>query len=37
MEDFKFSTLEYRRPDLDQLKKQLAEWKAAVENAGSYE
>ena len=37
MEDFKFSTLEYRRPDLDQLKKQLAEWKAAVEDAGSYE
>ena len=37
MEDFKFSTLEYRRPDFDQLKKQLAEWKAAVENAGSYE
>ena len=37
MEDFKFSTLEYRRPDFDQLKKQLAEWKAAVEDAGSYE
>ena len=37
MENFKFSTLEYRRPDLEARRAKLAEWKDAVEHAESYE
>ena len=36
MEDFKFSTLEYKRPDLEARRAQLAAWKDAVEHAESY-
>ena len=37
MENFKFSTLEYQRPDLEARRAKLAEWKDAVEHAESYE
>lgn len=37
MEDFKFSTLEYKRPDLETRRAKLVAWKAAVEHAESYE
>ena len=37
MENFKFSTLEYKRPDLEVRRAKLKDWKAAVEHAESYE
>ena len=37
MEDFKFSTLAYKRPDLEARRVQLAAWKDAVERAENYE
>ena len=37
MENYKFSTLEYKRPDLEAHRTQLAQWKAAVGQAESYE
>ena len=37
MEDYKFSTLEYKRPDLEARKTKLTQWKAAVEQAESYD
>ena len=37
MENYKFSTLEYKRPDLEARREKLAEWKDAVEHAESYE
>ena len=37
MENYKFSTLEYKRPDLEVLRAQLAQWKDAVEHAESYD
>ena len=37
MENFKFSTLEYKRPDLEARREKLAQWKAAVEHAESYD
>ena len=36
MEDYKFSTLEYKRPDLEARKTKLTQWKTAVEQAASY-
>ena len=36
MENYKFSTLEYKRPDLEAYRAQLVQWKAAVEHAESY-
>ena len=36
MEDYKFSTLEYKRPDLEAHKTKLTQWKTAVEQAASY-
>lgn len=37
MENYKFSTLEYKRPDLETRRAKLAQWKAAVGQAESYE
>lgn len=37
MKNFKFSTLEYKRPDLEARRAQLAAWKDAVERAESYD
>ena len=37
MENYKFSTLEYKRPDLEARRAQLAQWKGAVEHAESYD
>ena len=37
MENFKFSTLEYKRPDLETRSQRLTQWKAAVQQAESYE
>lgn len=37
MENFKFSTLEYKRPDLEARRAQLVAWKDAAEHAESYE
>ena len=37
MENYKFSTLEYKRPDLEARRAKLAQWKAAVGQAESYE
>lgn len=37
MENFKFSTLAYKRPDLEARRAQLAAWKDAVERAENYE
>ena len=37
MENFKFSTLEYKRPDLEAQRAKLGEWKNAAEQAQSYE
>ena len=37
MENYRFSTLEYKRPDLEARRAQLAQWKAAVEHAESYD
>lgn len=37
MENYKFSTLEYKRPDLEARRAQLAQWKDAVEHAESYD
>ena len=34
MEDFKFSTLAYKRPDLEARRVALAAWEGAVEGAG---
>ena len=31
MENFKFSTLEYKRPDLETRSQRLTQWKAAVQ------
>ena len=36
MNDYKFSTLEYKRPDLEARREKLAGWKDAVERAQSY-
>ena len=36
MEHYKFSTLEYTRPDLESRRAKLAAWKDAVEHAESY-
>ena len=36
MEKYKFSTLEYKRPDLEARRTQLAQWKAAVQHAEDY-
>ncbi len=36
MNDFKFSTLEYRRPDLDALKETLRQFTARAKNAKNY-
>ena len=37
MENYKFSTLEYRRPDLEARRAKLVQWKAGVERAESYD
>ena len=37
MENYKFSALEYKRPDLETRRAKLAQWKAAVGQAESYE
>ena len=37
MEQYRFSTLEYQRPDLEARRAKLAEWKAAAQQAESYE
>ena len=37
MKNFKFSTLEYKRPDLEARRAQLAAWKDAVERAENYD
>ena len=37
METYKFSTLEYKRPDLEAYRAKLVQWKSAVENAASYD
>ena len=37
MNDYKFSTLEYKRPDLEARREKLAGWKGAVEHAQSYD
>ena len=37
MENYKFSTLEYKRPDLEARRAQLAQWKDAAEHAESYD
>ena len=37
MDDYRFSTLEYKRPDLETHRAKLAEWKTAVRQAESYE
>ena len=37
MENYKFSTLEYKRPDLEGYRGKLAAWKDAVEHAESYD
>lgn len=37
MKNFKFSTLEYKRPDLEARRAQLAAWKDAAERAESYD
>ena len=37
MDQYKFSTLKYKRPDLEARRAQLAAWKTAVENVKSYE
>ena len=36
MNDYEFSTLEYKRPDLEARREKLAGWKDAVEHAQSY-
>ena len=36
MENYRFSTLEYKRPDLEAHRAQLAQWKDAVAHAESY-
>lgn len=37
MDNFRFSTLEYKRPDLEAHRAKLKDWKAAIEHAESYE
>ena len=37
MNDYKFSTLEYKRPDLEARREKLAGWKDTVEHAQSYD
>ena len=37
MNDYKFSTLEYKRPDLEARREKLAGWKDAVEHVQSYD
>lgn len=37
MDNFRFSTLEYKRPDLEAYRAKLTEWKAAAEQAESYD
>ena len=37
MDNFRFSTLEYKRPDLEAYRAKLKDWKAAIEHAESYE
>ncbi len=37
MKNYQFSTLEYKRPDLEAHRAKLSEWKTAVEHAESYE
>ena len=37
MDNFRFSTLEYKRPDLEAHRAKLTEWKAAAEQAESYD
>ena len=37
MNDYKFSTLEYKRPDLEARRTKLAQWKTAVAHAESYD
>ena len=37
MENYKFSALEYKRPDLETRRAKLAQWKAAVWQAENYE
>ena len=37
MDNYRFSTLAYQRPDLEARRAQLAQWKDAVEHAESYD
>ena len=37
MENYKFSTLEYKRPDLEARRAKLVEWKDAVGQVESYD
>ena len=37
MEQYRFSTLEYQRPDLEARRAKLAEWRAAAQQAESYD
>ena len=37
MDNFRISTLEYKRPDLEAHRAKLTEWKAAAEQAESYD
>ena len=37
MADYKFSTLEYKRPDLESRRAKLTQWKAVIEQAESYD
>ena len=37
MEHYKFSTLEYKRPDGEARRAQLIKWKEAVEHAENYD
>ena len=37
MENYKFSTLPYQRPDLEARRTQLARWQDAVEQAESFD
>ena len=36
IDTYKFSTLEYKRPDLEARRAKLAEWKNAAVHAASY-
>ena len=37
MDNYKFSTLEYKRPDLEARRAKLTQWKASAEQAQSYD